>query len=156
MANRFEFKGGRELEAKLRQLADQKAADRIGNFAIRKGAKHLEKAILDNAPVGTAPTARRRRTKSGAVTTADYGRITTNLRVRKSRARIAVADVEYGITRGNAFWAKLVEFGTVKMRAQPFVRPAVDAEGDATIEVVNVELGKSIERIFKRRGIALD
>lgn len=152
----MEFKGGRDLEAKLGLLADPKTADRLGNASVRKGAKHLESAILARAPVGTASTKRRFRTKSGKSYTKDYGRITTQIRVTKARAKIAVHDVEYSITRGSAFWAKMVEFGTVKMAAQPFVRPAVDAEEVATVRIIGDDLGQRIERTFKRRGIVLD
>lgn len=151
-----EFKGGRELEAKLRLLADPKTADRLGNPSVRKGAKHLEGAILSRAPVGTKSTKRRFRTKSGKSYTKDYGRITTQLRVSKTRARIAVHDVEYSITRGSAFWTKMVEFGTVKMAAQPFIRPAVDAEERETVRIIGEDLGKRLERTFKKRGISLD
>ena len=152
----MKFEGGKALEAKLRQLADPKAADRIGNPSLRKGAKHLEAAILARAPVGTASTKRRRKTKGGAVVTADYGRITTNIRVTKARARLAVADLQYDITRGAAFWSKLVEFGTVKMKAKPFIRPAVDAEGEQALDIIRTDMAKRIERVFKRRGLALD
>lgn len=151
-----DFKGGRELEAKLRVLADPKTADRLGNSSLRKGAKHLEGAILSRAPVGTASTKRRSRSKSGKVYTRDYGRITTNVRVSRTRARIAVHDVEYSITRGTAFWTKMVEFGTVKMAARPFIRPAVDAEEGATIRIIGDDLGKRIMGTFKKRGIAID
>lgn len=156
MRNRMSFTGGRELEEKLRKLADPKAADRLGAAALRKGAKHLEAAIIARAPVGTRSTVRRRKTKRGNVTVADYGRITTNIAVRKTKAKFAGADVELGITRRNAFWSKLVEFGTVNMRARPFVRPAVDAEGHQSTKIIALELGRAITRAFKRRGIALD
>lgn len=153
MRNLAKFEGGRELEEKLRRLADPKAADRLGGFALRKGAKHLEAALLERAPVGTRSTVRRRGKGKRGV---DYGRITTRIKVRKTRAKFAGSDVEYAVTRDTAFWAKLVEFGTVNMRAQPFVRPAVDAEGGETNQIIGMELGAAITRTFRRRGMTLD
>lgn len=150
------FAGGRELEAKLRQLMDPKAADRLGNAALRKGAKHLEAAIRQRAPVGKEPTKRIFRTKSGRSYAKDYGRITTNIKVTRARAKLAVSDVQYDITRGGAFWAKMVEFGTVKMAAQPFIRPAVEAEQAAVMKIIGDALAAGIQRTFKRRGIAID
>lgn len=48
---------------------------------------------------------------------------------------------------GNAAWQ---EFGTVKMPANPFMRPAADAEGQAVIGDVRDELATQIEKARKR------
>lgn len=48
---------------------------------------------------------------------------------------------------GNASWQ---EFGTVKMAANPFMRPAVDGEAEAVIGDVRTELALQIEKARKR------
>lgn len=49
--------------------------------------------------------------------------------------------------RGNAGWQ---ERGTVKQAANPYVRPAADAEGATVIENLTVELTKQVEKVKKR------
>lgn len=52
---------------------------------------------------------------------------------------------------GNAAWQ---EFGTVKMPAHPFMRPAADAEGQDTVdrlgEALAVQIGKAKARIARK------
>ena len=46
--------------------------------------------------------------------------------------------------------AHLVEFGTVKMQPQPFMRPAWDAEKDNVLQVIKDELGGEITAAAQR------
>ena len=50
-------------------------------------------------------------------------------------------------TFGKAGHAHLVEFGTVKMRAQPFMRPAVDAELANLYKGLEKAIADSAERV---------
>jgi hypothetical protein len=43
-----------------------------------------------------------------------------------------------------------VEFGTAKSPMQPFIRPAIDARGEAAISLLGGELWKGIEAEAKR------
>lgn len=45
-----------------------------------------------------------------------------------------------------------VEFGTVKMAAHPFIRPAFDANVGQIIEILKAELVKGIARAVKAKG----
>jgi HK97 gp10 family phage protein len=46
----------------------------------------------------------------------------------------------------------LVELGTVKMPAKPYLRPALDSQRDAVLSMLTEELAKSIARVKKRRA----
>jgi len=45
-----------------------------------------------------------------------------------------------------------VEFGTAKMAAHPFLRPALDQNAGAVLDSLKVELQKSIAKALKKRG----
>ena len=45
---------------------------------------------------------------------------------------------------GDAFYAGFLEFGTVKMRAQPFLMPAWDAEEKHVIDILGELAGKAM------------
>lgn len=49
-------------------------------------------------------------------------------------------------------YAHLVEFGSVKMRAEPFMRPAIDANTDKTIEVTVQSIAKGIDDEVRKIG----
>lgn len=51
---------------------------------------------------------------------------------------------------GPAFYARFVEFGTSKMAARPFMRPAFEKSASAAIDAVKAGLEKAIERAAKR------
>lgn len=45
-----------------------------------------------------------------------------------------------------------IEFGTSRMAAQPFMRPALDQNVQVVLELLKVELQKSINRALKRQA----
>lgn len=53
---------------------------------------------------------------------------------------------EYEVS-GNAWYWKFHEFGTEKMRARPFLRPAFEATKQEALETIITELKRGIERI---------
>lgn len=52
--------------------------------------------------------------------------------------------VYVGILTGKPFYAGFVEFGTVNMRAQPFLAPAVDANEALIFNILGAEAGALI------------
>ena len=46
----------------------------------------------------------------------------------------------------NAFYAHFLEFGTVKMRAYPFMAPAVHQNRELVFDILGEHIGKDIER----------
>lgn len=68
----------------------------------------------------------------------------TRQNVRKGRA-----GKEY-VTGGSTFYWRFLEFGTQKMAARPFMRPALEANlGRATDAFIN-ELNKQLDRIIRK------
>lgn len=53
-----------------------------------------------------------------------------------------------GILTGKPFYAGFIEFGTVNMRAQPFLGPAVDGNEALIFEILGAETAKLIEGAF--------
>jgi len=51
--------------------------------------------------------------------------------------------------RFDAYYAHMVEFGTVKMTARPFMRPAFEATKRDCVDAVTESLTKTIEQIAK-------
>ncbi len=53
----------------------------------------------------------------------------------------------------DAFYARFLEFGTSKMSARPFMRPAFDTEQPATIEAVRAYLAERIPKETEKLGL---
>lgn len=49
-----------------------------------------------------------------------------------------------GVLEGDSYWAGFLEFGTVKMRAKPFLLPAIDANQDRVFDLLGDLAGKAI------------
>lgn len=133
------------------------------------GFKELEKALAEELPKATAKNVLRRTAinsmqriedKAKGLAPVERGKlrdgITTKTakaaRVSRTRfARSSGVEVLTGPTGrpegGNPSWQ---EYGTVKMPAHPYMRPAADAEGLNVIEQVRDELAAQIEKAKAR------
>lgn len=120
-----EVRGVRELNAKLRRM-EARAPGQLEK-ALEKAAKPIEDYAVGAAPVETGALAR-------SITTRPMGAAEDHARVRIGPAW-AVYDnksvVEYG---------RFQEFGTSKMAAQPFMRPAFDAGRDEALRIFTEEM----------------
>lgn len=54
-------------------------------------------------------------------------------------------------TGGSTFYWRFKEFGTVKQRAEPFMRPALEDNVDKATSVAVTELNKAIDRIARKK-----
>lgn len=128
---KFTIRGGKELESALSELGGA-VASRLGDNAVRAGARVLEKAVKDAAPVRT-----------GALR--DSIRVTSDPRQKRSGEALAlvVSDVWY---------ARLVEFGTVRASARSFMRKAGDEAGADVLDRTTENLWRGIERELAKRA----
>lgn len=136
-----------ELDRALAELGPE--ATKVGRTALRATANEVRDAVKAAAPVGTGTTKKTARNKRGDVREYDYGRLRDNIRTREVRAR-RDNSVVMAVTTGNAFWGRFLEYGTRKMTARPFFRPAWDAAQRPALDTLQDKLGAGIERTAKR------
>ncbi|WP_084439265.1 HK97-gp10 family putative phage morphogenesis protein [Sphingobium sp. TCM1] len=147
---RFQMTGWDELKRGLEQLGPE-LATKAGKSAIRAGAKTLAEEVKAATPVGDDDTSRSYRTKSGQSVTVDYGHMRDNIKVKMGRPKKAFNVVAH-VTFGSAFWARFLEYGTVKMMARPFAKPAFDNATVLMLEKIKSQLGVSMERLARKYG----
>lgn len=144
----FKLVGFEDLKRTLSEL-NAESATKVGTVATREGAKLVKQAFADAAPVGTEPTTKTRATKSGKVVAFDYGRLRDNIRIRKQKAD-RPNTIRFSVGIGSAFWGLFQEFGTSRMAARPWLRPAFQVVGPRVINEVGKLLGVGITREAKR------
>ena len=99
--------------------------------AVRAGATVISKAAKENVPKKTRTLEKsigviKRKTKD------------------KSSVKFSVSPRRGG--KNDGFYAHMVEFGTSKMAAQPFMRPAFDGQNDQSITAAKEYLAKRIDK----------
>ena len=131
--------GGADLSRALASLGDESTV--AGRRALRSAAKELQTALIAAAPRGTgdAQSENRRR----------YGQLFKNIRVREARA-LRNNTVVMTVSSGDAFWARFLEFGTVRMKAKPWFRPVWDRMQNRLVSGIGTQLGIQIERAARR------
>ncbi len=123
--------GAKELEKKLLSF-EPKLARRIVRQTLRAAAKPILAAAKANVPVLT-------------------GALKESLKLRvmkkaKHRYGILVATAK-GWFKGDTYYGAFVEFGTSKMAAKPFIRPAFDSEKENAERIIIDDLKQGIEQI---------
>lgn len=132
----FEIKGAKELEATLKELGP-KVAVRIGDKALRVGAGVIVKEAKRLAP---------RRT----------GQLRKSIVAVKGRdARPEQRTVVVGFKKPGRRYAHLVEFGTSKAAAKPFLRPALDTKAKEALDKIAEILADGILRQDWRKAIGI-
>lgn len=124
------FSGGAELDRALRDLGE-KVAGRLGENAVRAGARVIAARAKDHVPVKT-------------------GELKRSIRAFQETERRAGARTAYAGSR--LFYARFVEFGTVHVAANSFLRKAADDNAQAVVDKVIENLGAGIERETLKRG----
>lgn len=138
MADNFtmEVSGLRELADKLRDMGPDLARN-----ALRAGVGQAARIIRDQAKA-TNPD------DTGATDRALYAKLI------KEKSGDHQATYYVGVrSRGkkSAWYWRLVEFGTAKMRARPFLRPAFESKKNEAVEIIAKRIAARIKR-FEKRG----
>lgn len=153
--------GLKELEAKLRALGEEygaKAALSPVRSALRKAGKVVQQSAQNRVRRKTGTLA------ENIIVAADRkppdGQLSVKVTVRaKAKAyksnstnvrkgRIGLEYQHYG----PLFYARFLEFGTSKMSAYPFLRPAFEENKGNLPQIIKAELAAAIERSVKRLG----
>jgi HK97 gp10 family phage protein len=150
MASRTSFRldGGKELEQALKQLGPE-VATKVGASGLRQATNILRNGLRAAAPVGRGSTKKTWKTKAGTSNSADYGHLRDNIKTKKQRSRSAHS-LRFIVTTGNAFWGKFLEFGTRKMSAKTWFKPAVDRIMPRAAESIVSEVRKAIDRAARK------
>ena len=132
------IEGAKELEKQLAKLTKATAKNQTRK-ALKKAAEPLANAASSNAPVDDGDL---------------QGSISVGTKLNKAQAKIHrkvkgkdAVEVFVGSSERHAH---LVEFGTVKMSPQPFMRPAWESKQDQVLEDIGKELWKNVNAALAR------
>lgn len=119
-------------------------AGKVARQATAAGAGVVRKAARQNAPVdsGNLQAAIVMKRERDTPLTEEY--IVT---IRQGRTRDTKAGKSGKGPKGkDAFYARFVEFGTVKMPARPFLRPALEQNTDAATQAMAKRLKARLDK----------
>jgi HK97 gp10 family phage protein len=149
--------GLEQLKKALNQLPVE-----IQQKALRSAVSASAKVVVDSAiakaPAGETGNLKkaiyRYRSRSGSGT----GRETYLVGVRKGKKAYADTARNRRLNRvgkkytvqGEAYYWRFLEFGTVKMQAKPFMRPAFEGSKSRILDVMKERLGKAIQDQAKK------
>lgn len=151
MANtvKIELKGFKELGQALKEFGPHVAKNglRSADFA---GARVIRDAAKENVPVDTGLLksqiyAARRRTPEHVAT------YSIRVRAKGKVTKVRRLKGKYTTAAPPPVYGKFLEFGTSKMAARPWLRPALLSNADKAIEAIKAGLSKAIERAAKKR-----
>ncbi|WP_420141773.1 HK97-gp10 family putative phage morphogenesis protein [Sphingomonas sp.] len=134
--------GFEELDRELATLGTE-IATKIGEKAFKDSAAALQQAWIEGAPFRPGRRLKYWTSRMGWSSSADYGHLRDNIRVRRVKAQKQSAIV-YAVHTGDAFWAYFLEFGTVAMRAMPWARPIIDRMKDRLVKIQVVVFNQGI------------
>ncbi len=145
------IEGLEQLKKALNQLPVE-IQQRSLRSAVSAGAKVVVDAAIAKAPTDTGSLKKaiyryRSRSQSGT------GRETYYVGVRKGKKAYADTARNRRLNRvgkkytvqGEAYYWRFLEFGTAKMQARPFLRPAFEGSRTKILDVMKQRLGKSIQ-----------
>lgn len=126
----FRIEGAKEVEVVLRRLPNQ-VRGRVLRAVAMSGARVLRDAARQNAPV-----------ESGTLRESIVAR--GERRAGRHEVRVKVGPLR------TAFYGLFQEFGTSRLAARPWLRPAFEASKVEALRRIGAALGPAIERAAKR------
>jgi len=134
---------------------------RIGRSAVMAGARVIAKEAKTRAPVLSSPTPQRKpgtlkkNIRAKAIRSKQPGQWEAVVGVRTLSAKKLTAFKAQTGKSGQTnpddpFYWRFVEFGTVKMAARPFLRPAFEARKQAAADKIKAQLAPRIEQEAER------
>lgn len=126
MSVELDFSDIEKFQKRLEELG--RKGSKIENEALIAGAKVINDEIIKNAPERT-------------------GKAKTHLKVNPVKKEKGIKVVKVGITRednSQAFYLKFHEYGTSKMSARPFMRPAFERKKKEALEKTHQVIRKGL------------
>ena len=141
MADTKNLSGFRELAAALKELP-QRVARKHLRGSTSKGARVIRNEARSLAPKDTGEMAKDimiKRERSEGDHVASFSVFVRT--GKKSRLAGRARDVD----KDSYYW-RFLEFGTAKMPAQPFMRPAFEAKKEEAVDAIGEELDRRIQK----------
>ena len=139
-----EIRGLKELETALLELGNAAAGKALFASLMAAGMP-IQKTAQSLAPISAEP--HYRYTKGRGKKLVPSGTLRKNIARKRLRSDRGETGAEIAISwRGNAFYGRFIEFGTSKMAAKPFLRPAFDAKKDEALTIFKDKLSANIEK----------
>jgi HK97 gp10 family phage protein len=154
----MEVLGLKELELRLSELPE-KLKTRVLAQSLQSGARLIEAQAEQNAPVSVAPHILKSYASAMFKTFKSKrmgvwllpGNLKRNIKVKRdlSGTRGHALTYEVFVKNKDAWYWKFVEFGTRKMAAHPFMRPAFETQKGAAV----LEVAAQMEARMQSEGI---
>lgn len=144
--------GLKELQRALDSLPKE-IQGRPLKSAVSAGAKVILDEAISKAPVGETGNLRKSLYRYRSRSQSTKGKETYLVGVRKGKGiygntrlnrRMGRVGKKY-TTQGEAYYWRFIEFGTSKMPAHPFLRPAFESQKERAVQIIKERLGKAIE-----------
>jgi HK97 gp10 family phage protein len=149
--------GFKELQAALNKLP-QEIQGRPLKSAVSFAAKSMVDEVKSRVPVGDTGILKSAVYRYRSRRNSAKGRETYFVGIRAGKAQYK--DTAHNRSRGRvgksyktageAFYWRFLEFGTAKMGAKPFLRPAFEAHKSKAVEIIKQRLGKAIQTQAKK------
>lgn len=153
MSITIKVEGLAELDRRLRQFGPKVAANGLRSASLAGTKVILKKAKATKAWKDISGLTRanivnpRRRTPTNVATYSIAVRGTKKAKVTKVRRTKAG---KYVAAAGPAITARFLEFGTSKMAARPWLRPAAEQGAQEAVDAIKAGLVKACDRAAKR------
>lgn len=131
MATTMQVKGFAELERLLVRLPDA-IAKKVTVNGLKAGGRVLVKGMKARAPRLTGKLA-------------DSPMVTSSKKSTKNKGQAVV-----GFKKPTSRRVHLTEFGTEHSKAEPFIRPTIEQDGQTAIGKIGEFIGKGVEREARR------
>jgi HK97 gp10 family phage protein len=144
----IQITGLADLEKLLEDFSDR-IAKNILSGAIRAGAVVIQNEARRTAPQSAEEHQAGRKGKKVMVSP---GNLRKNIKVRSAPRKSKTQPVEYWVYVSKKAWYwTFVEFGTKKMQARPFLRPAFESRKQEALDRIKEYLAARIEKEAAKR-----
>ena len=154
---KIEVKGMNEVEKFLKTLPDEVSRKMLYG-ALMGGATPIMQQARMNVLRNFGRSVRYTYTLEQAVVRGRSKKtgLAARVNVMIKRGKVKGKTVKYGVTKpygDDAFYGRFLEFGTSKMAAKPFLRPAADAKAGESAKRFNGTILKRMAKWCKQNGV---
>jgi len=146
-----QFEGFAELAKALHELPERVARNGL-RAAVNAGANVIKKEAISKAPELTGALKanlyqKQIREKSGPVRQTFYVGVKNGVaKYAKTAANRRAGKVGVYKNAGSTFYWRFIEFGTSKMPAKPFLRPAFEGQKENAVKAIGAKLDERIQK----------